>query len=76
MLAPVLRRLAVSRRFRDSAKEPIEAYVERVSDVAQTVKWEVDGSYVEISPGVSRKASSLSDFPRGHSLGSARIVKS
>ncbi len=72
----MLRRSAVPLRFGPPAEEPIEAYVKRVRDVAKTIKWKMDGCYVEISASVSGKACSHRNFPRGHSLGSARIVKS
>jgi hypothetical protein len=72
----MLRRFAVSRRFRHPAKKPIEAYVKRIRDKAKAIKWKMDGCYVEILASVSGKACPLGNFPRGHSLGSARIVKS
>ena len=72
----MLRRSAVRLRFGSPAEQPIEAYVKRIRDVAKTIKWKMDGCYVEISASVSGKACPLRNFLRGHSLGSARIVKS
>jgi hypothetical protein len=72
----MLRRFAVPRRFGRPAKKPIEAYIKRIRDEAKTIKRKMDGCYVEILASVSGKACSLRNFPRGHSLGSARIVKS
>src|SRR6516164_2170360 len=59
VLAPMLRRFAVPLRFGSPPEEPIEAYVKRVRDVAKTIKWKMDGCYVEITASVSGKACSL-----------------
>lgn len=56
-------------------KQPVQADVQSVGDVAKTVKGKVDGGHREIAASIRRKACALRNLLRGKTSRAAGIHK-